>query len=93
LSLWTVELNRRASKDFRELDFNGKESARDMMAELEEEGPAIHGAIEMRANPDTWRVRFNNERYRMIYRVSRGRKEILVTRMRPRRIAYKGMRN
>jgi hypothetical protein len=43
LSLWTVELNRRASKDFRELDFNGKESARDIMAELEEEGPAEEG--------------------------------------------------
>ncbi|MCE0499497.1 MAG: hypothetical protein LV481_16270 [Methylacidiphilales bacterium] len=57
------------------------------MAELEEEGPALHGAIEMRANPDTCRVRFNNERYRMIDRVSRGRKEILVTRIRPRRIA------
>jgi mRNA-degrading endonuclease RelE of RelBE toxin-antitoxin system len=72
LSLWTVELNRRASKDFRELDFNGKESAQ---AELEEEGPTVHGAIEMRANPNTWRVRFNNERYRMIYRVSRRKKE------------------
>ena len=43
MSLWTVELNRRASKDFRELDFNGKESARDIMAELEEEGPAEEG--------------------------------------------------
>jgi len=29
----------------------------------------------MRANPNTWRVRFNNERYRMIYRVSRRKKE------------------
>ena len=61
MSLWTVELNRRAGKDFRELDFNGKESARDIMAELEEEGPAIHGAIEMRANPNTWQICLNNQ--------------------------------
>ena len=45
-----------------------------MIEEMTEEGPELLSAIEIRANPDTWRLRFH-DRYRMIYQVSKDRKQ------------------
>jgi mRNA-degrading endonuclease RelE of RelBE toxin-antitoxin system len=46
----------------------------------------------MRGYPDTWKIRFHHDDYRMIYQVSRRQKRIIVKRMRPRPIAYDGMK-
>jgi mRNA-degrading endonuclease RelE of RelBE toxin-antitoxin system len=64
----------------------------DLFEELIEEGPAIAGATELRSNPDIWRVRFQGS-YRMVYQVFEGQRLIRVLRIRPRSIAYKGMKH
>jgi hypothetical protein len=64
-----------------------------MLQDVAEEGPILLPAIEPRGYPDTWRVRFHHERFRMIYQVSRSWKHIPVTRIRPRAIAYEGMKH
>lgn len=56
------------------------------------EGPEIHGALELRDNPNGWAVRFDNGKYRMLYRVSKGKSRITIFRMQPRDIVYKGLR-
>lgn len=56
------------------------------------EDPTLITAIEMRGSPGVRRARFHHDRYRMIYQISRGRKHILVTRIRPRPTAYEGMK-
>jgi mRNA-degrading endonuclease RelE of RelBE toxin-antitoxin system len=63
-----------------------------MFEELIEEGQAIAGATELRSNPDIWRVRFHDG-YRMVYEVFSGQRLIRVLRLRPRSIAYKGMKH
>lgn len=93
MTSWTVEVKEQAYKDFRKLEDGAREAVLDLIEELETEGPAVYGAIEMRANPDTWRVRFYNERYRMVYQVSRTRKRIRIIRMRLRGVVYKGMKD
>jgi mRNA-degrading endonuclease RelE of RelBE toxin-antitoxin system len=90
---WTVELRPRAKKELRILDDGPRQEALDLLDELREEGPALVAALKMRGYPDTWRVRFYREGYRMVYTVFRSRKHIVVTRIRPRPIAYKGMRH
>jgi mRNA-degrading endonuclease RelE of RelBE toxin-antitoxin system len=87
---WTVEL-RPAARKYRELDEGPKRDAAELLADLEED-PTLVPAIELRANPGTWRVRFHHDRYRMIYRVARAQKRIIVTRIHPRPTAYEGMR-
>jgi hypothetical protein len=54
---------------------------------------ALVEAIRMRGYVETWRVRFHHDAYRMVYQVSRTRRHIVVTRMRPRPIAYEGMKH
>jgi mRNA-degrading endonuclease RelE of RelBE toxin-antitoxin system len=93
LTAWTVELTAKARREYRLLDEGTKQAAVELLQDLAEEGPLMIPAIELRGNPDTWRVRFNGERYRMLYMVSRSRKRILVIRIRPRPTAYDGMKN
>jgi mRNA-degrading endonuclease RelE of RelBE toxin-antitoxin system len=75
----------------RQLDDGPRQAAQDLIEEMTEEGPELLSAPELRASPDTWRVRFH-DRYRMIYQVSKDRKHIYVTGIRTRRVAYKGMK-
>jgi len=77
VSLWKTELSPAAQRDYRKLDRQLKQEALQRIEDLTIDGPALPGAIEMRANPDTWRVRFH--RYRMIYQISRTRKYIRIT--------------
>jgi len=90
VSGWKVELTPTAQREFRQLDDGPQRSAAELIADLAED-PTLTPAIELRGKPDTWRARFHNDRYRMIYQVSRGRKHILVTRIRPRSTAYEGV--
>jgi mRNA-degrading endonuclease RelE of RelBE toxin-antitoxin system len=88
---WKVELTPSAQRQFRRLEDGPRQAAEELLQDLAED-PALIPAVELDANPNTWRVRFHHDRYRMIYQISRGRKHILVTRMRPRPIAYEGMK-
>ena len=88
---WKVEVRPRARKDLRELSEGPRRAALDLFAELMELGPGLEGAIELRANPGTWRVRFHDS-YRMLYSASRTRRQILVTRIKPSANAYEGMK-
>jgi mRNA-degrading endonuclease RelE of RelBE toxin-antitoxin system len=89
---WKVELSPSARAAFRRLDDAASRDAADLIQELREDGPALAHAIQLRGNPNTWRVRFHHDRYRMIYQFSRSRKHILVTRIRLRANAYEGMK-
>jgi mRNA-degrading endonuclease RelE of RelBE toxin-antitoxin system len=91
------ELKPAARRELRQLDMGPRQEAIALILELADEGPRIAGAIELRAielraNPDLWRVRFHDG-YRMIYRVVQSRKLISVLRIRPRLTAYKGMKH
>ena len=88
---WTVDLTGIARRDLRKLEEGPQQAAIELLQDLNE-GPELGGAIELRSNPDVWRVRFHSDQYRMLYQVSRKRNRILVTRIRPRSTAYKGMK-
>ena len=89
---WTVNYHRAALEDFDKLAKAQKAEVLALVEELEEEGPAIHGAIELRSNPDNWRVRFDDGKSRMVYRVSKGKRRIIINRLKPRGVVYKGLR-
>ena len=89
---WEVELTPSAQREFRQLDDGPQQSAGELIADLAED-PALTPAVELRGKPDTWRARFHNDRYSVIYQISRSRKHILVTRIRPRPTAYEGMKS
>ena len=88
---WTIEKTTEAERQFNDLSRTLKQSANDIMDELAENGPAIFGAIEMRNNPNSWRVRFARG-FRMVYRVFEKQRKILITRIGPRGTVYKGLR-
>jgi mRNA-degrading endonuclease RelE of RelBE toxin-antitoxin system len=90
---WKVELSRRAQLDLRSLGHGPRQAALDVIDELSESGPALFRSFEMRGLPNTWKVRFHHEDYRMIYLAIRASKRILVKRIRPRATAYEGMKN
>lgn len=90
---WKVALRPGARRELRRLDDEPRREALDLVEDLREQGPALETALKMRGYPDSWRVRFFHESYRMVYEVFRNRKQIEVTRIRPRPTAYKGMRN
>jgi mRNA-degrading endonuclease RelE of RelBE toxin-antitoxin system len=69
---WALKLKPSARRELRQLEGGPRQRAVDFFEELIAEGPAIAGAIELRSNPDIWRVRFH-EAYRMVYQVFEGR--------------------
>jgi mRNA-degrading endonuclease RelE of RelBE toxin-antitoxin system len=90
---WNVELRPLARRQLRLLPEGPRQAALDVFDELRELGPALVEAIRMRGYVETWRVRFHHDAYRMVYQVSRTRRHTVVTRMRPRPIAYEGMKH
>jgi mRNA-degrading endonuclease RelE of RelBE toxin-antitoxin system len=89
---WTIELSKSARREFRLLDEGAKQDAMEILQDLAEEGPVVVPAIELKKYPDAWRARFHHERFRIVYLVSRTRKRIVVIRIRPRPIAYVGLK-
>jgi hypothetical protein len=59
---WTVELTKSAQREFRQLEDGPEQAASDLA-----EDPSMVPSIELRANPQIWRARFHQDRYRMIY--------------------------
>jgi mRNA-degrading endonuclease RelE of RelBE toxin-antitoxin system len=88
---WTVKKRKAADRELASLPRQLREEADSVLDELAEDGPAIFGAIEMRGNPNTWRVRFGGG-FRIVYRVFEKQRKILVTRIGPRGTVYKGLR-
>jgi mRNA-degrading endonuclease RelE of RelBE toxin-antitoxin system len=88
---WSLELKPSARRDLRQLEDGPRQAAIDLLKDLAED-PASVPAIELRANPQTWRARFHQD-YRMIYQIAAGAKRIIVKRIRPRPTAYKGMKH
>ena len=86
---WTVELTKSAQREFRQLEDGPQQAAAELIADLAED-PSLVPALEMRANPQIWRARFHQDRYRMIYQITKTR--VIVKRIRARRTAYKGMK-
>lgn len=89
---WAVKFNRKSNNDFEALTKAQKLEILALIEELQEDGPAIAGAIQLRSNQNTWAVRFDNARYRMIYEVSKAKRQIILSRMQPRGVVYKGLR-
>ena len=93
MSTWTVEFEPAARREYTQLEEGPRRSAASVIAEQIEEGPELSGAILRRGYRDTWRVRFHNDRFRMVFEAFRKRRQIIVIRIRPRSTAYRGLRN
>jgi mRNA-degrading endonuclease RelE of RelBE toxin-antitoxin system len=89
---WQVGFTDDAWSQYRVLPDHVRKEAIEILWELREDGPEIFGAIQLRSNRDTWRVRFDNGRYRMVYEASHRKKRIFVSRMGLRKTVYKGLR-
>jgi mRNA-degrading endonuclease RelE of RelBE toxin-antitoxin system len=89
---WRVDLSISAQRELRRLNEGPRRAADELIDDLSEYGPELPGAIELVANPDIWRVRFHDG-YRMVFEVSRKRRAIRIIRVRPRSIAYRGMKH
>lgn len=89
---WRVSLVRDAKAELDALTGRRREEALDVLTDLSED-PFPPGAVPLRRNNWLWRLRFDSERWRMIYRVDERKRTVAVVRIRPRGTAYKGLRN
>ena len=89
---WQVEFTDEVWPAYRALTDHLRREVIEILWELREDGPEIFGAIQLRSNRDTWRVRFGSGRYRMLYQASRRKKRIGVSRLGLRKNAYAGLR-
>jgi mRNA-degrading endonuclease RelE of RelBE toxin-antitoxin system len=89
-SKWKVEFTRSARHEFKLLEFGAKRDATAIIDELCE-GTFPPDTERLRGYFDYHRTKFYRGRYRMIFRAFEGSHTILVTRVRPRKIAYVGM--
>jgi mRNA-degrading endonuclease RelE of RelBE toxin-antitoxin system len=90
---WTVDLLPAAQKELARLENGPLQEAVSILEDMRENGPEFIPAIELRANPATWRARIHHDRFRMLYQVSRTKKRIVVIRIRPRPSAYEGLKH
>jgi len=89
-SKWKVEFTRSSRREFKLLESGAKREAAALVEELRED-PFPIGSEKLRGYHDYYRAKFYRGRYRMIFRVFEGRRRILITRVRPRSIAYSGL--
>jgi mRNA-degrading endonuclease RelE of RelBE toxin-antitoxin system len=87
---WTVALTPAARRDLRLLEGGPQQAATEIIQDLAED-PELVPAVELRGNPNVRRTRFHTN-YRLIYQVSKAEKRIIVTRIKLRNTAYKGMK-
>lgn len=89
---WKVFLTSGAKQDLRKLDEGPKRDAAELIHDLEED-PTSVPAIPLRAHaPGTMRARFHGT-YRMVYQISKAEKRVIVSRIKHRATAYKGMKH
>jgi len=91
LTGWTVELTPAARRQYRQLEDGPKSAAKELLEDLEAEGPELVPALELRGKPRVWRARFHND-YRMIYQIAKAGNRIIVTRIKPPSSAYEGIK-
>jgi mRNA-degrading endonuclease RelE of RelBE toxin-antitoxin system len=89
---WSLELRPSARRDLGQLEDGPRQAAIELLQDLSED-PMLVPAVELRANPQIWRARFHQDRYRMIYQIAKTAKRVIVKRIRPRPTAYKGMKH
>jgi mRNA-degrading endonuclease RelE of RelBE toxin-antitoxin system len=58
---WTVELTPTARRQYRQLEDGPKSAAKELLEDLEVEGPELVSALELRGKPRVWRARFHND--------------------------------
>jgi mRNA-degrading endonuclease RelE of RelBE toxin-antitoxin system len=89
---WTVKLTAGAKKNLRELEEGPKRDAAELLHDLEED-PFSVPAIQLRSHaPGTMRARFHGT-YRMVYQISKAEKRVIVSRIKHRNTAYRGMKH
>lgn len=90
---WSLKLKPSADREFRSLDEGPKRDVAELMQDLREDPFSIPDTIQLRSHPPgTMRTRFHHG-YRMVYFISKPERMVYILRIRPRPIAYKGMRH
>lgn len=89
---WTVRVEAAADRELGKLPRHLKDEALDILRDFTDD-PVPRNAEPMRRNNNAYRLYFGGKSYRIIYTVNRARREVRVFRIRPRRDAYKGLRN
>ena len=87
---WTLRVAPSANREFKSLPDPIRDEAANLLVDLAED-PFPPDAMELRGHAGYHRVRFGDNRYRLIYRVSRTKEEVLIVRFRLRREAYRGL--
>lgn len=90
---WRVKLKPSADREFRRLEEGPKRDALELLQDLKEDPFSVPDTIQLRRHPaGTMRTRFHHG-YRMVYFISKPEQMVHVLRIRPRPIAYKGMKH
>ena len=87
---WTIKILSEAQDDLDLLDDHVRLEAMRTILDLAED-PFPEDSILLERHTNLYRVRCCRERYRIVYRVSEKRRRIVVTRVRPRGIVYRGL--
>ena len=86
---WILIIPPYTERDLRQLPDNIWRSAMETIADLRED-PFPEGSLQLEGFQNLYRVRFHGS-YRIVYRVSAGRRRVIVERVRPRATAYRGL--
>lgn len=89
---WHVSLVRSAKAELDGLPSDLREEAIDAITDLAVD-PFPSGSAPMQRNTWYWRLKFDERRWRIVYRVDEPNRTVTVFRIRPRKTAYQGMRN
>ena len=88
---WEVKTSRRAELDIGRLPHDVRREALDILEDMAHD-PFPVGYLMMQRYNDAYRIRFGDGAYRIVYRVDRKNRLVKVFRVRPRAIAYRGMK-
>lgn len=89
---WRVRLSNEAERELEALPAAVKAEVADLLDSFEDD-PFQHNAEPLRRHNKYFRIYVGGKGFRLIFRVNDHKGEILVTRIRPRGEAYKGLRN
>jgi mRNA-degrading endonuclease RelE of RelBE toxin-antitoxin system len=88
---WRVSILPSAGNELEQLPEPVRQEAIKVIADLRRDDPFPYGSIPLRGHTSLYRVKFHRDRYRIIYHVSEKQHRVIITRVRPRRTAYKGL--
>ena len=87
---WDVKIPKPAQRELDALPENIWQEAIEAIRELRED-PFPEGCILLEGNVGLYRIRFYRGLYRIVYRVSEKQHRVVITRVRIRRNAYRGL--